>query len=174
MVIYKHVLFIVVTCLLIAFASIHTNGQVASPAEPSEDSRSSQVMFTIQIGSYKNRSEAQREINRIRPFAPWVFSLHETVPDRGKWYRIYVGLFSSKEAAVTYAGILAKQNRIAGYWVKSIAPPFPNFFKKPAMSKNSTTVDSVLPKKNPAKLQPSPKVKAPTTAPKRTKPEPMH
>ena len=58
-----------------------------------------QAIFTIQIGSHKEMGEASDQAAKVKSagFEPRVVSVE--IPNRGTWYRVQVGEFSSREEA---------------------------------------------------------------------------
>lgn len=82
-----------------------------------------QANITIQISSVKNLKGAEREVARLKSHGLDAFMRHESVKNKGMWYRIYVGIFENRDIAMDYAEKLMKQKIISYSWVKQIKDP---------------------------------------------------
>jgi cell division septation protein DedD len=71
--------------------------------------------FTLQISSTQMRPEADRVAARLRNkgYAPFV--VQAEVPGRGKWYRVRLGNFATKEAATRYLADFRRETRLDGF-----------------------------------------------------------
>ena len=121
----KHCFCIFISYLLLNFAIPTVGLEAASPPV------NNQLMHTIQVGSYKKHSDAQKELERLRSFVQQAFVRHETVKDKGMWYRVCIGVFATKAQAMAFADDLIDKKIIASIWVKTLPPPFPDFDKVP-------------------------------------------
>src|SRR5690606_23647583 len=76
--------------------------EVNVPVETNSNSDSMLGKFTVQLGSYPSLEEAKQfaEGFTVRGYNPII---NETrITDKGTWYRVSLGLFSSVEEAKTY------------------------------------------------------------------------
>jgi cell division septation protein DedD len=69
--------------------------------------------FTIQLGAAQDRADADRLAARFRSFHPRVEPAD--VPGKGRWYRVRVGSFESREAAERYRRDVARETGAAGF-----------------------------------------------------------
>jgi cell division septation protein DedD len=69
--------------------------------------------FTIQIGATQERLEADRIAARYRSLRPRVEAAD--VQGKGRWYRVRVGSFETREAAERYRRDVARETGVAGY-----------------------------------------------------------
>lgn len=69
--------------------------------------------FTIQIGASQQRAEADRIAARHRSLRPRVEAAE--VDGKGRWYRVRVGSFDTREAAERYRRDVARETGVAGY-----------------------------------------------------------
>lgn len=62
----------------------------------------SDIPFTIQVSSHKNREQAEIALKGITAAGYPAQIVEINLGDKGKWYRIYVGNFQTKEQANSY------------------------------------------------------------------------
>jgi DedD protein len=76
-------------------------GPAASAAKAS-DAAAPVGPFTLQLGASQNRDDAERMVSRLREkgYAPYIISAE--VPGKGTFYRVRMGSFPTREAAVRY------------------------------------------------------------------------
>jgi len=79
--------------------------------------------ITIQVASVKNVEKAEQELARLKSHGIDPFMRHESVKDKGMWYRIYVGRFKTRSDATKFAQDIKDQGIISGFWVKQIEIP---------------------------------------------------
>lgn len=81
---------------------------VTQPTPPPTESgaikikASSNSQFSIQVGSYPNMNEATSRVDDWRNKGYAAFMMIADIPDRGRWYRVRIGGFSTKEDAQVY------------------------------------------------------------------------
>jgi DedD protein len=87
----------------------------ASTAERSRGTKpsASNGDFTIQIGATQQRSEADRISVRYRSLNPRVETAD--VQGKGRWYRVRVGSFATREAAERYRHDVSRETGVTGY-----------------------------------------------------------
>ena len=76
--------------------------------------------ITIQVVSVKNVEKAEQELARLKSHGLSTFMRHESVGDKGMWYRIFVGRFEDRDEATKFAQKIKDQGIISGFWVKRI------------------------------------------------------
>ena len=74
-----------------------------------------QSFYSIHISSHKQKTQADAEIKALAAKGLDVFSRHEAVQGKGKWYRIYVGEYASRKEAAGEVQRL-KQMRVSKYF----------------------------------------------------------
>ncbi len=62
----------------------------------------SNAQYSIQVGSYPSMDEANSKISDWRSRGYPAFMMIADIPDRGRWYRVRIGGFASKEDAQKY------------------------------------------------------------------------
>lgn len=78
----------------------------ASPKLPQTDPGG---IYTVQLGSFKNRELAQ-DLERKMSSRGYPSFLKKTeIPGQGEWYRVRIGTFNEKKKAENYADILLKR-----------------------------------------------------------------
>jgi cell division septation protein DedD len=70
--------------------------------------------YSIQVGSYPNMEDANRKVDEWRSRGYPSFMMIADVPDRGRWYRVRVGGFSSKDDATVYLAKLKQSENVDG------------------------------------------------------------
>jgi len=174
--------------VLIGWLLLFAVHPVLDKANASSQSEQTQPMYTVQVGSYKKAVDAKNELKRLQSFGIKAFIRHEAVKNKGMWHRLYAALFLNRAAAKNLARDLMKKKIISGFWVKKIAPPFPDFIdgtkieKEPVVAKDKIkmpTTPSTEPmprpkkqvEKKPAKPIPKKKVKSTTEKPIKAAPK---
>jgi cell division protein FtsN len=69
--------------------------------------------FTLQLGSYPDRSEAEAFAKRFA--AQGAFIVSSDVPGKGTWYRVRVGSYGSSQEAIAAKGNFEKQTNTIAY-----------------------------------------------------------
>jgi cell division protein FtsN len=59
--------------------------------------------FTVNIGSFRERTSAERLTNELKAKGYKAFVAEATIPQKGTWYRVSVGRFPSREEAQAFA-----------------------------------------------------------------------
>ncbi|ABS26489.1 SPOR domain-containing protein [Anaeromyxobacter sp. Fw109-5] len=85
----------------------------AAPASAERAEPATAGAFTIQIGASQQRAEADRIAARHRSLRPRVEAAE--VDGKGRWYRVRVGSFDTREAAERYRRDVARETGVAGY-----------------------------------------------------------
>lgn len=89
-------------------------------AEPTEGgavkvkSSSSMSPYSIQVGSYPNMEDANAKVEEWRSKGYPSFMMIADIPDRGRWYRVRVGGFPSKEDAANYLAKIKQSDGVEG------------------------------------------------------------
>ncbi len=68
--------------------------------------------YSIQVGSYPDLDEANQQVDRWRIKGYPAYMMIADIPDRGRWYRVRVGGFGSKNAADDYKQDLVIKERV--------------------------------------------------------------
>ncbi len=81
------------------------------PAEPA----GKEGGFTLQLAASQARADADRFAERLREkgYAPYV--VESDVSGRGRWYRVRMGRFASKEAAVKYLDDFRRETQLEAF-----------------------------------------------------------
>jgi len=90
-------------------AEVKNKGQSSPPNISSEETRLSEMVFfdgkayNFQISSWKNKSLAQSEVDRLRSLGFNAFLVEAFLPNKGgTWYRIRIGTFTSEKEALEF------------------------------------------------------------------------
>jgi cell division protein FtsN len=80
--------------------------QAAAPAEVEQGAvrikSAENAKYSLQIGSYQQMAEANTAIEKWKAKGYRAFLMIADIPDRGRWYRVRVGGFASREEAKKY------------------------------------------------------------------------
>ncbi len=87
------------------------NEAAKTPPEPREDGTApspTKGKFFVQVGSFKSRGKAKEFCNKITPlgFKPRVAVAD--LPNKGKWFRVMIDGFASREEAKRATAVLAR------------------------------------------------------------------
>ncbi len=75
--------------------------------------------FTVNVGSFKERVQAERLMNELKEKGYKAFVAEATIPQKGTWYRVSVGRFPSRKEAQTFARAVKEKEGI-DYFVREI------------------------------------------------------
>lgn len=67
--------------------------------------------FTVQVASSREKEDADGIAARLKKKGYDAFVVPADIPGKGKWYRVRVGVFSTKEEAASYADGLKRKER---------------------------------------------------------------
>lgn len=76
--------------------------------------------FSILISSNKNINSAFEDISRLKKLGHDAFYRDDSIKGKGKWYRVYVGKYESKEEAKEEAERLKKKGLLSDYSIKVV------------------------------------------------------
>ncbi len=77
--------------------------------------------FTVQIGSFKEASEAEKIVETLRSGGFEARAEQAEVPKRGVWHRVYAGQFGDRAEALRYAAELRSKGLVQNTIVAEIA-----------------------------------------------------
>jgi cell division protein FtsN len=87
---------------------------VATPA-PGADPAKAKGRFTLQLGSFPDRAEAEAFAHRFTAQGAYVMA--SEIPGKGTWYRVRVGDYASAKDAIAAKGSFEKQHNVIAYVV---------------------------------------------------------
>lgn len=70
--------------------------------------------FAVQVGSYPNPEEANAVLGRWKKKGYSAFVQTGEIPEKGTWYRVRIGRYSTKQEAQDFLEKLKKREKIAG------------------------------------------------------------
>ncbi|MFQ6077652.1 MAG: SPOR domain-containing protein [Thermodesulfobacteriota bacterium] len=68
--------------------------------------------FTVNIGSFRERTRAERLMNELKAKGYKAFVAEATIPQKGTWYRVSLGRFPSRKEAQTFARAVKEKEGI--------------------------------------------------------------
>jgi cell division septation protein DedD len=88
---------------------------VAKKETPPERSAPPKIRYTIQVGSYAEKTMAEEEARGLKRRGYAAFLVATDLPEKGTWYRVRIGSFSSRQAAEKLAGELKAKEGISPF-----------------------------------------------------------
>jgi len=80
----------------------------------------SKEKYTLQIGAYPTKEEVNKQLATLNPSQLKPFWKKADLKNKGKWYRLYVGRFSSRNAAEQAGEKYRSQHMITSFIVSKI------------------------------------------------------
>lgn len=71
--------------------------------------------FTLQVSATQARPEAERLMSRLKDKGYSPFMVQAQVPGRGRWYRVRLGNFATKDAATGYLADFRRETRLDAF-----------------------------------------------------------
>jgi cell division septation protein DedD len=68
--------------------------------------------YSIQVGSYQQISEAHQKVDHWRKRGYPAYMMIADIPNRGRWYRVRLGGFASRNDASNYLHNLKKEEGV--------------------------------------------------------------
>lgn len=99
-------------CLFILTASLLM--QAAMP----EGSEARNSFYSLQVAAFQERQQAAARVAELGKKARDVFYRQEEVEGKGRWFRVYIGKYRSKDEAGTEARRLKQLGVISGYMIR--------------------------------------------------------
>ena len=78
----------------------------AKKEHPAAKTAAASVRYTIQTGSYSDRSMAEEEVRSLKRRGYAAFFVATNIPEKGTWYRVRIGSFANRESAERLANDL--------------------------------------------------------------------
>jgi DedD protein len=82
---------------------------------PAVDAAKAKGRFTLQLGSFPDRAEAEAFSQRFTPQGSYVIA--SDIPGKGTWYRVRVGDYANAKDAIAAKGSFEKQHNVIAYVV---------------------------------------------------------
>jgi cell division septation protein DedD len=79
----------------------HDAAQIASAAQPAAPP-GKEGGYQLQVSSFRSQAEAEAFAAQLRARGHKAYVVEARVPNRGTWYRVRIGPFSSQQAAASY------------------------------------------------------------------------
>jgi len=88
---------------------------LATPTPPATDPTKAKGRFTLQLGSFPDRAEAEAFSRRFTPQGAYVIA--SEIPNKGTWYRVRVGDYANSKDAIAAKSNFEKQHNVIAYVV---------------------------------------------------------
>jgi cell division septation protein DedD len=76
--------------------------------------------YSIRLGSFKDRENAQERVDELTRLGHNAFCRFQTVKGKGKWYRVFIERYDSREQAEKEARILKELGLISEYGIEAL------------------------------------------------------
>jgi hypothetical protein len=86
----------------------------------SPEARGEERSFTIQIGAFRSLKNAEGRVKALRKMGHRAFFNQVTTPDKGKWYKVYLERYGSREEAEKGVKIFKEQGLISHFLIRAI------------------------------------------------------
>jgi DedD protein len=98
-----------------AVAAVKKMAMVTPPPPSGTDAAKAKGRFTLQLGSFPDRAEAEAFSQRFTPQGSYVIA--SEIPGKGTWYRVRVGDYANAKDAIAAKGNFEKQHNVIAYVV---------------------------------------------------------
>jgi len=88
------------------------------------------VYYSIHFASFKNLENANRQVNALNEKGKMVFWKKTNVPDKGLYYRVYLGRYSKKDDAILFWEKLNKIGAVSYFGVHRFTETVPTQYIK--------------------------------------------
>lgn len=83
--------------------------------EPIIKTATTSARYSVQVGSYPNPDEAHTLVNYWKQKGYDAYLVSADIPDRGRWYRVRIGGFETKETAESYLKDLKSKEEVDAF-----------------------------------------------------------
>jgi len=84
------------------------SSDAVEPPKAIDKNKLSNVLYTIQVASFKEKSRAEKIVNELKSKEHFSYIGVRDLGEKGKWYRVYVGRFNVKTEADAYLSEIKK------------------------------------------------------------------
>ena len=121
----KNILYSIIVSIFLLLPAVNAwpKGVPSANAKDTAATEKRPTVISVQVASFKELKSAEQEVNRLQTQGLEPFVRQEPVPNKGMWYRIFVGRFAEMENATTFAQRLKDQGIISGFWIRRIEKP---------------------------------------------------
>ena len=95
--------------------------EIQEKREPVVESSVGGANYTVNLGSFREKIRADRYVEELEKEGLEAFRWEVDLPGKGKWHRVSIGNFSTREQAELFAGLL-EQKGFTPFVVESQAP----------------------------------------------------
>ncbi len=88
---------------------------IAAIEKPTAEASNGGPAFTLQLSASQAREDADRFAARLRAQGYHPYVVESDVKDRGRWYRVRMGKFSSKEAAAKFLDDFHRETKLEAF-----------------------------------------------------------
>jgi len=81
------------------------------------------TFYSVHLASYQNLENANRHVNRIKHHRDVVFWKEIEIPEKGRFYRVYVGRFPNRFDAVAFWDQLNAEGAVTYFGVHQFTGP---------------------------------------------------
>ncbi len=94
--------------------------KAASPPQKSVKAPPAKPFYSVQVASLRSEKEAQRYVNYLRERGYKAFYRRVTLPQKGTWFRVYVGRFRTLAEARRFGEELKRREKLKSFYVQKL------------------------------------------------------
>jgi tetratricopeptide (TPR) repeat protein len=107
-----------------SFSELGTTGKLEEK-DPSEDSKepesvSARLVYGLHVSSFRKLSSAEKEIERLAEEGVYAWWKKTQVPNKGEWFRVYIGEEESKSEAENMGQMLKSSGTIDSFMIRRV------------------------------------------------------
>ncbi len=91
-----------------------------APSKASPKTAKPKRFYTVQVASMRSPTEAQKFVKYLRDKGYEAFYRKVTLPQKGTWYRVYVGRFKSLSEARAFGEKLKKREKFKAFYIQRL------------------------------------------------------
>lgn len=96
-------------------------GETARPKITPKKSPKKQVFYTVQVASLRSAQEAEKFVRYLREKGYEAFVRRVTLPQKGTWYRVYVGRFPTISQARSFGEKLKQKEKFKAFYIQRLS-----------------------------------------------------
>ncbi len=95
--------------------------ETTKPKITPKKSLKKQVFYTVQVASLRSAQEAEKFVRYLREKGYEAFVRRVTLPQKGTWYRVYVGRFPTISQARSFGEKLKQKEKFKAFYIQRLS-----------------------------------------------------
>ena len=97
-----------------------TSRKTSPPKASSREKKRPEAFYSVQIASLRSVEEARKYVKYLQDKGYEAFFRKVVLPQKGTWYRIYVGRFKTISEARTFGEQLKKKEKLKAFYIQKL------------------------------------------------------